>query len=119
VEQFLPIRRSIGLSAAGRRSFTFEGTDADTDFRPPWRSFRDIDPQVVVFGEYPMPWIEPFPRLPRPRCTPLLMLEQYYGPDSGILLRGVDYLLMYGVSSGRTSRCGTASSASCRHSSIE
>ena len=78
---------------------SFEGTDADTDFRRALALFRDIDPQVVVFGEYPMPWIEPlFLACRALAAPPLLMLEQYYGPEAGILLRGVDYLLMYGVS---------------------
>ena len=78
----------------------FEGRDADSDFRRALTLFRNIDPQVIVFGEYPLQCIEPLflacRALVRP---PVLLLEQYYSPEAGIVLGGVDYLLMYGVRS--------------------
>jgi hypothetical protein len=78
----------------------FEGRDANSDFRRGLSLFRDIHPQVILFGEYPLPHIQPlFFACRALAAPPLLMLEQYYGPESGILLGGVDCLLMYGIRS--------------------
>jgi hypothetical protein len=73
--------------------------DADSDFRRARTLFRDIDPQVVVFGEYPMPHLEPiFLACRTLAAPPLLMLDQYYGPAAGNVVDGVDCLIMYGLS---------------------
>jgi hypothetical protein len=78
----------------------YERTDPAGDFSSALALFRRIDPQVILFGEHPLPFMAPLFRACRALVAPpLLMLEQYYNPEAGELLDGVDYLLMYGVRS--------------------
>jgi len=62
--------------------------------------YRRIAPGVVLFGEYPLHFMEPLLLGARLLVTPpVLVLDQYYGPDSGAELWGVDVYLVYGVGS--------------------
>jgi len=62
--------------------------------------YRRIGPRVVLFGEYPLDFMEPLLLAARLLVRPpVLMLDQYYGPDAGTLPWGVDAYLMYGIRS--------------------
>src|SRR6185436_3451618 len=53
--------------------------------------YRRIAPRVVLFGEYPLDFMEPLLLAARLLVwPPVLMLDQYYGPDAGTLPWGVD-----------------------------
>jgi hypothetical protein len=62
--------------------------------------FRRIAPQVILFGEYPLHFMEPYFAACRALVKPpVLLLDQYYGPASGSLRSGVDRVLLYGLRS--------------------
>jgi len=77
-----------------------ESEGAVKDFRRVAPLFRDLAPDVVLFGEYPMPFFQPFFDASRALVVPpLVVVDQYYDPASGARLRGVDLFLMYGLRS--------------------
>jgi hypothetical protein len=77
-----------------------ECTDPDGDFRSALALFRDVDPQVVVFGEYPLEFIEPLFLASRALGKPpLVVVDQLYEPTSGFHKAGIDTLLLYGLRS--------------------
>ncbi len=78
----------------------FESDNSQRDLDLILATYRRIAPNVVLFGEYPLHFMEPLLLAARLLVTPpLLMLDQYYGPDAGAVLWGVDLYLMYGVHS--------------------
>jgi hypothetical protein len=78
----------------------FEGIDSESDFRRGLALFRGVRPRVVIFGEYPIPHVEPLYLACQALGTPpLLMLEQYYNAGSAPLPRGVDHMILYGLRS--------------------
>jgi hypothetical protein len=84
-----------------RREVEIVQFDAGADcFSSALTLFRRIGPTVILFGEYPLPFMEPLLRACQALVAPpILLLEQYYNPDAGNRLNGVDYVLMYGVRS--------------------
>ena len=78
----------------------FESDNSRRDLDLVLAMYRRIAPRVVLFGEYPLDFMEPLLLAARLLVTPpLLVLDQYYGPDAGAVLWGVDAYLMYGVRS--------------------
>jgi hypothetical protein len=72
--------------------------DGARDYSLAMPIFKRVAPEVIFFGEYPMAFIEPFFDASRALVKPpLLVMDQYYDPGSGLRLRGVDYFLMYGL----------------------
>jgi hypothetical protein len=73
----------------------------------PWRdlhlilaTYRRIEPRVVLFGEYPLEFMEPLLFAARLLVAPpILMLDQHYGTNPGTVPWGVDGYLLYGVRS--------------------
>lgn len=78
----------------------FESDNSHRDFDLILARFRRIAPCVVLFGEYPLHYMEPLLLAARFLVKPpLLVLDQYYSPEAGAVLWGVDAYLMYGVRS--------------------
>lgn len=78
----------------------FHSDNSDRDFPRILADYRRLAPDVVVFGEYPLTYME---SLLRAACAlvkpPVVMLDQYYSPQAGAHFRGVDAYIMYGVRS--------------------
>jgi hypothetical protein len=75
-----------------------DSDDSFRDYPAILAEFRGIDPQVVLFGEMPLLFMVPLFRAAKALVRPpVLMFDQYYSPDAGAKLRGVDSYLMYGV----------------------
>jgi hypothetical protein len=80
------------------RIIPLEMSSPEQQFRTGLALFRGAKPDVIVFGEYPFPFMEPYFEACRALVRPpIIMLDQYYGPAHGRLLRGVDHLLLYGL----------------------
>jgi hypothetical protein len=78
----------------------FDSDDSQRDLDRILAIYRRIAPRVVLFGEYPLHFMEPLLLGARLLVTPpVLVLDQYYGPDAGAELWGVDTFLVYGVGS--------------------
>jgi hypothetical protein len=96
----IPFDPKVDAAAGVAEIIRFDGTGGGDDFRRGLSLFRDIAPDVVLFGEYPIPFMEPLFLASRALVTPpIVMLEQYYSPESGQLPAGVDTLIMYGLRS--------------------
>lgn len=59
--------------------------------------FSSIRPDVVVFGEAPIPATEALYRAALMLRSPLALLEQYYGPEIEARRFGLDTILLYGI----------------------
>ncbi len=62
-----------------------------------FRVFRSIRPDVVVFGEEPIPAMEALYRATVMLPSPLALLDQYYGPEVAARRYGMDAILLYGI----------------------
>lgn len=80
------------------RIIRLDSDDSFRDYALILEEYRRIDPGVVLFGEFPLRFMIP---LLRAACAlvkpPVLLFDQYYSPDAGTLLWGIDYSLMYGL----------------------
>jgi hypothetical protein len=98
-----PIPDDPKVTEVTRRGASIErldSDDSDRDFEDILASFRRIDPHVVVFGEYPLAFMEPLLRAARALVkAPVLMLDQYYSEWAGAVMPGIDRYVMYGVQS--------------------
>jgi hypothetical protein len=72
----------------------------ECDFADALQLFKKFQPDVIVFGEYPFPSMETLFQAARAvTIPPLLLLEQFYGPECINNRFGVDTFLLYGVRS--------------------
>jgi hypothetical protein len=79
---------------------SFDAESEEHEFPHAVRLFREIAPDIVVFGEYPIPSMELLFRAARVLAgPPLLLLEQFYCPECISSRYGVDAYLLYGVRS--------------------
>lgn len=86
--------REIGGELLGLAGLDEEGNRRETAER-----LRGIAPDLVVFGEEPMPGMVPYFEGARTVGAPLVLLDQHYNLDLRSPHWGVDLLLLYGLRS--------------------
>jgi hypothetical protein len=93
----LPEDPKMDLAKDACRIFSIEADSPAEDFEKAVAMFRGIAPDVVVFGETPLPFLLPLYDAVRTLRAPLLVLDQYYSERLSADRTGVDLFLLYGL----------------------
>jgi hypothetical protein len=94
----VPVDPKVDEARAICQIVSLDCQKGECDFAYALQLFKGVDPDVVLFGEYPLPAMEPLFQAARAVTSPpLLLLEQFYNPECISNRLGVDAFLLYGV----------------------